>query len=391
MSHDSRFGIYIHWPWCQSICPYCDFNRYPATPIDQDEWVRAYRHALMLYHDEIGPRRVDSVYFGGGTPSLMHPGTVAALLATIHRLWDVDPDAEITLEANPTSSESDRFAAYAAAGVNRFSLGIQSLRDEDLARLGRQHSAREALEACSMARDHVDTVSIDLIFGRPHQTLGAWQRELDEVLQLELPHLSLYQLTIEPATGFGRLDRAGQLSGLPDEDRATDLLLATYQLCQGAGYRAYEVSSFARDGHASRHNLLYWHYEDFLGIGPGAHSRLTLQDHRYAIDTIRRPRAFLAATGTGEATRRLLAPREQAEEYLMNALRLDEGASLQRFTALGARPPNPGLIDELAHAGWLSVDGDRICATLSGRMRLDAILVELLNDSQQGSEGAYGS
>lgn len=395
MPDNAPFGIYVHWPWCQAICPYCDFNRYPAASVNQDEWVVAYCRALTTYHNHIGPRTVGSVYFGGGTPSLMHPGSVADILETISGLWDVDARAEITLEANPTSSESENFSGYAAAGVNRLSLGIQSLRDSDLALLGRQHTAHEALDAYALAQRHSNNVNIDLIFGRQHQTLEDWCRELDEALQLGSQHLSLYQLTIEPETGFGQLHRKDQLPGLPDEDRAADMQMATYQLCQNAGYHAYEVSSFAGNGHAGRHNLLYWRYDDFLGIGPGAHSRLTLQDQRYAIDTFRKPREFLnalTADGTGEVNRRPLSAEEQAEEYLMNALRLDEGASLKRFLTLGGITPAPAAINDLAHAGWLVADGDRIRTTLQGRMRLNPILLELLQGrGQDGAEGTIKS
>ena len=375
------FGIYVHWPWCQAICPYCDFNRYAGQPLNQSAWAEAYCRQLEAYGRETGNRRCDSIYFGGGTPSLMAPETVATIISGVGKVWQLAPDVEITLEANPTSVESGRFGGYASAGVNRISVGVQSLRDEDLRMLGRRHTSSEARAACKVATDHFDNVSIDLIFGRQHQTLESWRNELAEVLEWKLQHVSLYQLTIERDTGFGRLHRQGQLPGLPDDDLAAEMQSESYRLCSRAGYRAYEVSSFARGNHESRHNLLYWRYADYLGVGPGAHSRLTIGGQRYAIETRLRPAEWLEAlmkTGSGEASRKQLNRVEQAEEYLMSSLRLEEGMQYSRYVALGGVQPGADVVGELIDGGWLEYDSDRLRATPEGRLRLNSLIIMLL-------------
>jgi putative oxygen-independent coproporphyrinogen III oxidase len=374
------FGIYVHWPFCAAKCPYCDFNSHVRAGIDHGRWRRALvaevaRHAALL-----PGRRVDSVFFGGGTPSLMEPSTVAAVLDAIADGWSLAPGIEITLEANPTSVEAGRFAGFAAAGVNRVSLGVQALDDHDLRRLGRLHSAAEALAALDVARARFDRVSIDLIYARPDQDEDAWRRELARALALGLGHLSLYQLTIEPGTRFHDLRRRGGLRGLPDPDRAASLYALTMSLCGEAGLRAYEVSNHARAGEESRHNLVYWRYGDYAGIGPGAHGRLTIAGERRATAAIRDPEAWLAAaeSGAGHAEEAPLGRGEQAAEMLMMGLRLSEGISIRRHAALAGRPLCTGRLDDLVQAGLIARRGSRIRATDQGRLVLDAVTAHLL-------------
>ncbi|HDR29144.1 radical SAM family heme chaperone HemW, partial [Rhodovulum sp.] len=276
------FGLYVHWPFCLSKCPYCDFNSHVAASIDMGEWQRAYLSEIRRIGAETGPRTLTSVFFGGGTPSLMAPDLVAAILDTVRATWPCANDMEVTLEANPGSVEAGRFAGYRDAGVGRVSLGVQALNDADLGRLGRLHSAAEARAAFDIARNTFERVSFDLIYARQDQLLADWQAELGQALALGVDHLSLYQLTIEPGTAFGDRHARGGLRGLPDDDRAADMYLATQEICAAAGLPAYEVSNHARPGAESRHNLIYWRYGDYAGIGPGAHGRLTLDGRRWA-------------------------------------------------------------------------------------------------------------
>lgn len=383
MSEDWRnggFGLYIHWPFCQAKCPYCDFNSHVSANIDQRRWRDAYLRELDRYASFTGDRILQSVFFGGGTPSLMDPDTVAAIIDRIRRNWRTSNDLEITLEANPTSVEASRFAGYHAAGVNRVSLGLQALNDADLKALGRLHSVEEGRTAFEIARKQFDRVSFDLIYARQSQTPGAWRSELTEALAMAADHLSLYQLTIEPGTAFGDRYSRGRLRGLPSEDAAADMYEITQDLCGTAGLPAYEVSNHAAEGAESRHNLIYWHYGDYIGIGPGAHGRVTRNGERHAVEAARQPGAWLTSVerdATAETWSRL-AEQEQAQEYLLMGMRVNDGVDLARYEAIfGAAPPLEAIA-ELSEMGFVETDMGRLRTTPKGRPLLNAILGRLL-------------
>ncbi len=371
------FGIYIHWPYCEAKCPYCDFNSHVTRSIDHDAWRAAYREELQKLHEEAPGRILNSVFFGGGTPSLMEPDTVATMIEQIKTLWPIANDLEVTLEANPSSVEAERFRDFRCAGINRVSMGIQALNDTDLKRLGRRHTKTEALRAFDIARDTFDRVSFDLIYGRQDQALEDWRVELSEALSLTVDHLSLYQLTIEPGTAFGDRYNAGKLRGLPSDDLGADLYELTQDLCGEAGLPAYEVSNHAKDGAQSRHNLIYWRYGDYGGIGPGAHSRLTLNGQRHAIEHALMPGPWL--NGRREDTRSILSDREQAQELVMMSLRLKQGMDLARFEALNGRSFDTATLKHLCDLGMISFDGGRLSVSKQGFSVLNAILAELLN------------
>ena len=319
------FAVYLHWPFCLAKCPYCDFNSHVRDGIDQDAWRRALLDELDRAAERLPGREVSSIFFGGGTPSLMPPETVGAVLERIAARWSMDPEVEITLEANPTSVEAGRFRGYAAAGVNRLSLGVQALNDKDLKRLGRNHDADEAMAALNMARQTFARCNFDLIYARPGQDVAAWRAELDRALELEPAHLSLYQLTIEKGTAFDGTVQAA------DEDLAADLYEATQELCQDAGLPAYEISNHAAPGQESRHNLAYWHYGEYLGLGPGAHGRLLVDGQRLATVQRTSPEGWLS--GERRQTEAVLSHNERAAEMLMMGLRLSEGVDGAAFLA----------------------------------------------------------
>jgi oxygen-independent coproporphyrinogen-3 oxidase len=375
------FGLYVHWPFCASKCPYCDFNSHVAARIDQRRWAEAYRAELRRVAALTGPRVLNTVFFGGGTPSLMEPGTVAALMTELRACWPVANDLEVTLEANPGSVEAGRFAGYREAGVNRISMGLQALDDADLGRLGRLHSVAEARAAFAVARELFDRVSFDVIYARQDQTLAAWEAELAQALEMAVDHLSLYQLTIEEGTAFGARAAAGKLRGLPEEGLAADMYARTQELCAAAGMPADEVSNHARPGAESRHNLIYWRSGDWAGIGPGAHGRLTLEGRRWATETALAPGEWLArveTAGSGETERQALDATEAAEELLMMGLRLAEGVELVRLEAWGLRL-EACVINELCGGGLLRQAGGRLLATAEGRLLLNAVLRRLLS------------
>lgn len=384
MTEDWRnggFGLYLHWPFCASKCPYCDFNSHVAAEIDQNRWNRAYLAEIERVGAETKDRVLNSVFFGGGTPSLMDPDLVAAILDKVRTTWRFANDIEITLEANPSSIESGRFRAYSEAGVNRVSMGMQALNDEDLRRLGRMHSVAEGRRAFDIARSVFDRVSFDLIYARQDQTLDAWRAELTEALSMAIDHLSLYQLTIEDGTAFGARHAAGKLRGLPEDEAAADMYLLTQEICDAHGMPAYEVSNHARAGAESRHNLIYWRYGDYAGIGPGAHGRLTLNGARQATDTPKAPNAWLEAVesrGTGELPRTALPRDEQAIEYLLFGLRLAEGISADRYRALWGQDLPQDRLEYLSDLGMIQVEQGRISATKAGMPVLNAILRELM-------------
>ncbi|MEH6833476.1 MULTISPECIES: radical SAM family heme chaperone HemW [Falsihalocynthiibacter] len=377
------FGLYVHWPFCQSKCPYCDFNSHVSAEVDQKRWLRAYLAELDRVSAEIGPRILNTIFFGGGTPSLMDPEVVGAIIERAKHLWPIANDIEISLEANPTSIEAGKFIGFRDGGVNRISMGFQALNDIDLKRLGRLHSVQEGKQAFDIARQNFDRVSFDLIYARQDQTLNQWKAELKEALELSIDHLSLYQLTIEDGTAFGdRLARGG-LRGLPSDDLASDMFFVTQELCDAAGLSAYEVSNHARIGSESRHNLIYWRYGDYVGVGPGAHGRLTLGGQKFAVETFRQPEKWLTSVetrGTGESLRDTIPQLEQATEMLMMGLRLEEGISLDRFASLSKKTLSRIKIDDLVDMGMLVNNGERLRATKQGRVILNAVLRALLAD-----------
>ncbi len=377
------FGLYLHWPFCQSKCPYCDFNSHVAARIDQRLWRDAFLAEIARAGRDTSDRILDTVFFGGGTPSLMDPDLVAAILDAIRSTWRTSNSFEVTLEANPSSIEAARFRAYRDAGVNRVSMGMQAMNDDDLRALGRLHSAADALRAFDTARATFERVSFDLIYARQHQTPDDWRTELDRALALGLDHLSLYQLTIEDGTAFGARHAAGKLPGLPDDDRAVALWDITQERTQSAGLPAYEVSNHARPGAESRHNLIYWRSGDWLGIGPGAHGRLTLDGTRYATETPRAPGAWL--DGVSRETREgwelsPLPAAEHATEFLLMGLRLAEGVDLDRYDAIAPRALDAQVLAGLAGDGMIELDNRRLRTTSQGRLLLNAVLRALLVD-----------
>ena len=376
------FGLYIHWPFCQAKCPYCDFNSHVVARIDQDAWADAYVREIARVGAETEGRVLRSVFFGGGTPSLMDPSVVDRVLAAVRATWPMANDIEITLEANPTSVEAARFAGYRDAGVNRVSMGIQALNDADLRALGRLHSVDEAMAALEVARAAFDRVSFDLIYARQGQSVADWQAELSQALALGPDHLSLYQLTIEEGTAFGDRYKAGKLRGLPDEDAAADMYAATQEICEAAGLPAYEVSNHAKPGCESRHNLIYWRYGDYAGIGPGAHGRLTLGGQRFATATPLAPAGWLGQVrkdGHGEVPREVLDQEAQLAEYLLMGLRLREGVALDR---LGLRENENYMnnINGLIDIDMVEMADGRLRLTDAGRPVLNAVLRALLAD-----------
>ena len=370
------FALYVHWPFCASKCPYCDFNSHVVASIDQRAWLSAYKAEIARIAAETPGRVLRSIFFGGGTPSLMAPEVVEGVIGAARAGWGFANDIEITLEANPGSVERGRFAAYADAGVGRLSMGVQALNDADLRRLGRLHSVAEARAAFDVARACFGRVSFDLIYARQDQTREAWARELREALSMAVDHLSLYQLTIEDGTAFGARAAAGGLRGLPDDDLAADMYLETQDICAALGMPAYEVSNHAPPGSESRHNLIYWRQGDWVGIGPGAHGRLTLGGMRWATECPRAPGAWLDAVrqGRGELPRTAVPLSEQATEYLLMSMRLTEGMDMDRYARLAGGALDSAQIAELEDLGLVELQGKRLRATDAGRPVLNAIL-----------------
>ncbi|MCX7364906.1 MAG: radical SAM family heme chaperone HemW [Alphaproteobacteria bacterium] len=377
-------GVYVHWPFCKSKCPYCDFNSHVRDGVEQARWRKALLTELEHAAREAPGRRVETMFFGGGTPSLMEPGTVAALIARTRALWDCAPEVEITLEANPTSVEAGRFAALAQAGVNRVSLGVQALDIGPLGFLGREHSPDEALEALDTARAHFDRFSFDLIYARPGQTPEAWADELERALGLAGEHLSLYQLTIERGTRFFA-DHGRGAFVLPDEEAAAEMFELTQARMTAAGLPAYEISNHARPGAACRHNLIYWRYQDYVGIGPGAHGRFAEGDAKRATRRLSGPEAWLDSVerdGHGTVETSLVSGRDRVEEALMMGLRLSEGIDRALFAEVAGADPVDSLGDArlapLVAAGFLEIDATHLRATPAGRPVLNALLERLI-------------
>jgi oxygen-independent coproporphyrinogen-3 oxidase len=375
------FGVYVHWPFCLSKCPYCDFNSHVRhAAVDEARFLRAFAAETAATAARTGPRTVTSIFLGGGTPSLMQPATVGGILDAIGQHWTLDRNVEVTLEANPTSVEAGRFRGYRAAGVNRVSLGVQALDDATLKELGRTHTAREALDAVAIARSCFARYSFDLIYARPRQTPQQWADELKRAIAEAAEHLSLYQLTIEPDTPFAALHAAGKLA-TPDDDTARALYDTTQEICAEAGLPAYEVSNHAQAGAECRHNLVYWRAHEYAGIGPGAHGRLDIDGHRHATMSEKRPDAWLMrveSLGHGLVTDDALTREERADEFLLMGLRLTEGIDPARYEALAGRPLDPARIAVLTALGFVESQGQRcLRVTPAGFPLLDAVVADL--------------
>lgn len=379
---NSGFGIYLHWPYCESKCPYCDFNSYVEKNVNWYEWELSFLSQLGFYYQETGDRRVNSIFFGGGTPSLMNPKLVSNIINHISNLWGFEDTVEITLEANPSSVESRRFAEFKAAGVNRVSIGVQALNNIDLKKLGRLHSVQDALNAIEIGKDTFDRVSFDLIYARQDQKLQDWELELKKALTLEPDHLSLYQLTIEPNTTFGNLKEKGKLSGLPDENLGGDLYHLTNNLCYKFGLNPYEVSNYSRKNHESVHNKIYWNYGDYLGVGPGAHGRITTQKGRFATQNYYSPIKWQknALNNAGESIRTLINGKDQADEMAMMGLRLNSGFSKERYFRLSGKKLNEKTLTFLISDNLITVENNFIKATAQGRVVLNSLILNILSD-----------
>jgi putative oxygen-independent coproporphyrinogen III oxidase len=378
MAASQPLAVYIHWPFCRSKCPYCDFNSHVREAVDEQVWTGALIADLDRQAALAPEHEVVSMFFGGGTPSLMPPDTAAALIERVKRHWRTAPDLEITLEANPNSAEAERFAGFAQAGVNRLSLGVQALDPAALRFLGRGHDRAEAIAAIELSRKLFARTSFDLIYARPGQNLEAWRQELDEALSLAGEHLSLYQLTIEPGTAFHTRAARGELD-MPDQETAAALFEMTQERLAARGMPAYEISNHARPGAESRHNLAYWRYDDYLGIGPGAHGRITRDGIKYATRQRRLPEAWLKQPEFEETA---AIPRETAiEEMVMMGLRITQGISRAKLEALAGRPLEVlfgGALTRLIDGGFVTLDDERLAATAAGRQRLNAVLAALL-------------
>ena len=381
IANELDFGVYLHWPFCLSKCPYCDFNSHVRhAAIDETRYVRAFEAEIAATAARIPGRTVSTIFFGGGTPSLMQPSTVGAILDAVGKHWTIAPNTEVTLEANPTSVEATRFRGYRAAGVNRVSLGVQALDDGSLKSLGRLHTAREALDAVAIARSVFDRYSFDLIYARPKQVPEQWAAELKLAIAEAAEHLSLYQLTIEPETAFHALHAAGKLV-IPDDDNARALYDTTQEICDAAGLPAYEISNHARPGAECRHNLVYWRAHEYAGIGPGAHGRLDIDGRRHAVATEKRPEGWLMrveSLGHGVITDELLTREERSDEFLLMGLRLAEGIDLARYEAVAGRRLDSNRIRILAAEGFVESNGNgSLRVTQAGFPVLDAVVADL--------------
>ncbi|MFN4272586.1 MAG: radical SAM family heme chaperone HemW [Aliihoeflea sp.] len=380
-AREPGFGVYVHWPFCAAKCPYCDFNSHVRhRSIDQERFAAAFAREMASMRERTGPREVTSIFLGGGTPSLMKPETVGAVLEAVAANWTVPAGIEVTLEANPSSVEAERFSGYRDAGVNRVSLGVQALNDADLRFLGRLHSVEQALHAIRLARETFPRLSFDLIYARPGQTLDAWQAELEQAIGHAADHLSLYQLTIEEGTPFHALHAAGKIP-IPDPDQAADLYRLTQEVTAAHGLPAYEISNHARPGAESRHNLVYWRYGEYVGIGPGAHGRFVEDGRRVVTFTEKMPETWanlVEARGHGVIGGELLTRSEEADEYLLMGLRLTEGIDLERYEALSGRPLSNRRIAALQQEDLVAAIGNHaLRATPAGMIVLDAVVADL--------------
>lgn len=370
-----QIAVYIHWPFCMAKCPYCDFNSHVSRAVDQEQWQRALIADFEEQAHLLGPREVHSVFFGGGTPSLMEVPVVASILDRLDVVWGLASDVEVTLEANPTSVEAARFAGYRTAGVNRVSIGIQALNDADLKLLGRMHTVEEALKAFELASTKFDRTSFDLIYARQHQTLSQWEKELSWALKACGEHLSLYQLTIEENTRFGDLYSKGALKGLPTNDLGADMFILTREMCETAGFEHYEISNYARNEEQSKHNLVYWEYKEYCGIGPGAHGRVFVGDQKFASKRVANPTAYLQSESFEELIQ--LDLYDQGLEYVMMGLRLKSGLSLSRLKYYFGQAYEVDQLADLQTDGFVEIGNGFIRPTDSGRLVLNR-LAEIL-------------
>ena len=380
MTSSEAFGIYVHWPFCKAKCPYCDFNSHVRHgDVDAMSFAHAIATELSWFAERTPGRNVTSIFFGGGTPALMPPEAVGHVLDAIAGLWSISPDVETTLEANPTSIEAENFRGYRAAGINRVSVGVQALNDAALKALGRQHSAEEAIAAFRLATKVFPRVSFDMIYARPNQTAEQWREELSRALGEQQGHMSLYQLTIEPGTAYFDLHERGSLV-TPTDDRAADLYDLTQELTEKAGLSAYEVSNHAGPGQESRHNLLYWRYGEYAGVGPGAHSRIASGNDRLALIAEKHPetwRDLVGAKGHGIVSETVVPPPDQASEYLLMGLRVSDGIDLDRYALLAGREIDSSKIAGMKSMGLIRRQGQRLMATADGRKLLNAVIAEL--------------
>lgn len=381
---ERRFGVYVHWPFCASKCPYCDFNSHVRQDVDHDAWRSAFQKEIEYYAGLTPGRVVTSIFFGGGTPSLMQPETIRVVTDSIAKHWVLAPEAEITLEANPTSIEADKFTAFRAAGINRVSVGVQSLNDDELRFLGREHSAKEAQQAIEIAAKTFDRYSFDLIYARPNQSITKWRQELETALKMADRHLSLYQLTIEQGTPFYTQHKRGDFA-VPDDDAGGALYEVTQEIMEQAGMPAYEISNHAAPGQESAHNMTYWRYDDYVGIGPGAHGRLTLNGEKYATRGHRAPEIWMERVqekSHGAHPFEAIDPRQRFTEALMMGLRLREGVSLP-FLVQDTGGTWQDYLDQdkvktLVTEALLEHSNDNLRATAAGRQRLNGVLGYLL-------------
>ena len=375
------FGIYIHWPFCAAKCPYCDFNSHVRTSVDQSRWLSAIRLELKNNAIRTKGRTVNTIFFGGGTPSLMEPETVAGIIKEIAKLWVLALDIEISLEANPTSVEAQKFSDFRKAGINRISMGIQSLRNDDLKALGRMHSVNEARKAFDIAKDNFKRVSFDLIYARQGQSKFNWENELKEASSMAVDHLSLYQLTIEDGTRFGDLYERGSLKGMPNDSLAADMYDITQEVTLQNDMPAYEISNHAIEGAESRHNLIYWRYGDYIGVGPGAHGRISENGNKIATTTIENPENWLRGVelnGTSTIDDEVINHIDQASEYLMMSLRLIEGVDMERYKKISGVALDNKLIDKNIENGLIKVINNNLIATQRGRIILNTLIKDLL-------------
>tara|TARA_Y100000389_G_scaffold187312_1_gene208599 strand:- start:479 stop:1633 length:1155 start_codon:yes stop_codon:yes gene_type:complete len=375
------FGIYIHWPFCAAKCPYCDFNSHVRTSVDQSRWLSAIRLELKNNAIRTKGRTVNTIFFGGGTPSLMEPETVAGIIKEIAKLWVLALDIEISLEANPTSVEAQKFSNFRKAGINRISMGIQSLRNDDLKALGRMHSVNEARKAFDIAKDNFKRVSFDLIYARQGQSKFNWENELKEASSMAVDHLSLYQLTIEDGTRFGDLYERGNLKGMPNDSLAADMYDITQEITLQNDMPAYEISNHAIEGAESRHNLIYWRYGDYIGVGPGAHGRISENGNKIATTTIENPENWLRGVelnGTSTIDDEVINHIDQASEYLMMSLRLIEGVDMERYKKISGVALDNKLIDKNIENGLIKVINNNLIATQRGRIILNTLIKDLL-------------
>ena len=387
MFNEGQSGVYIHWPFCLSKCPYCDFNIYLRREHDADDWLNAYLQSVRSYQSIMPGREIVSIYFGGGTPSLMKPSEVAAIIDQIGENWRIANDVEITLEANPTSTEIDKFAAFKAAGVNRLSLGVQSLRDDALEFLGRLHDSSDVRRAIDIADKVFDRFTFDLIYARPGQSLAQWEQELNDAIPLMKGHLSAYQLTIKEGTAFARQVARGEFK-LADDDMLAEFYTLTSDVMASHGMPPYEVSNYGAIGQESRHNMIYWLYQDYIGIGPGAHGRVGYGGQKYASEDHKRPSDWMEAVanqGYGAIAHDPIDARDQFEEILMGGLRVKEGVDLNRAetkTGLSWRDViDMSRLNILIDQGWLSMEGSRVIPSREGWLRVDSILPYILKVS----------